>query len=262
MKAGIFRNSAAIRTIPSMNTWEEKFVRFMAERWVFQGTDPHEFRPRVFVIGMGEDFISPLLQKHKHFGAFYTGYLAGRLVGYMRVPPGTVILEGLMRALQFTRVDTVIGLGTCGALQPDIELGDVVVAESAFAGDGLSSHYGFESGSIVPADEALAESVGQHLRRRGLPVFSGRIITNGAAFRETDEEIEKWQQEGMLGIELETSCLYALAKYQNLKAAAVHFVTDSPVRRETSAMVLKGEKRHRMISAMVDFIGSTYLAQS
>jgi len=45
-----------------MTTWEEKFVRFMAERWVFQGTDPHDFTPRVFLMGMGEDFISPMLQ--------------------------------------------------------------------------------------------------------------------------------------------------------------------------------------------------------
>ena len=107
------------------------------------------------------------------------------------MPPGTVILEGIMRSLQFTRVDTVIGLGTCGALQPEIDCGDVIVAESAKAGDGLSEHYGFEYNQMMPADEDLSASLSDFLSRRGLPVHSGPIVTTGAAFRETEELIEE-----------------------------------------------------------------------
>lgn len=243
-----------------MTTWEEKFVRYMAERWVFQGTDPHDFQPRVFLIGMGEDFISPLLDNHKHYGALYTGYLAGRLVGYMRTPPGTVILEGIMRAMQFTRVNTVIGLGTCGALQPDIDLGDIVLASSARAGDGLSPHYGFETGSMVAADDGLTASLTDFLKRRALPVHAGPIVTTGAAFRETDAMIDDWSREGLLGVELETSCLFALARFMGLKAAAAHLVTDSPIRRETSPGVLDSKKRRDFVAGIIDFLGSPEIA--
>lgn len=242
-----------------MTTWEEKFVRFVAERWVFQGSDPHDYTPRVLLLSFGEDFISPLLERHEHFGVLYAGDLGGRRVGYIKVPPGTVILEGIMRSLAFTRVDTVIGLGTCGALQTGIECGDVIIADSAKAGDALSSHYGFEYNQAVPADEALTGSLAGFSQRRGLPVHTGPIVTTGAAFRETDEQIESWSQEGYLGVELEASALFALANWMDIRATIALMVTDSPVRRETSE-ALRGPKRKAFIQALVDYIGSPELA--
>ena len=241
-----------------MTTWEEKFIRFMAERWVFVGTDPRDFKPQVLFIAYGEDFLSPLLKGHKHHGSLYTGEIAGREIGYMRVPPGTVILEGVIRSLKFTRVDTVIGLGTCGALQPEIDCGDVVVAESARAGDCLSMHYGFEHGDVIPADAGLTATVASSLARRGLPVHKGPIVTTGAVFRETEELIRSWNRDGLLGVELEASSQFALTEYMGLRSALALLVTDSPVRNQVSD-VLGGSKREAFVRGIADLIGSPEL---
>ena len=241
-----------------MTTWEEKFVRFVAERWVFQGADPHDYTPRTLLLAFGEDFISPLLERHRHFGALYTGELGGRYIGYMKVPPGTVILEGVMRALKFTRVDKVIGLGTCGALQREIDCGDIIMADSARAGDCLSLHYGFEYNQMIPADAGLTASLADFFVRRGLPVHSGPIITTGAVLRETDEIIEGWERDGFLGVELEASALFALAQWMSIKATIALLVTDSPVRRETSE-ALRGEKRQAFVQGIIDYIASPEL---
>ena len=235
--------------------WEQKFVRFVAERWVFQGTDPHDFTPRTVLLAFGEDFLSPLLERHQHFGSLYTGYIGDRLIGYMRVPPGTVILEGVMRSLTFTRADTVIGLGTCGALQPQINCGDIVVPESALAGDCLSAHYGFEHGQEIPASAGLSTSLSAFFGRRGMPVHSGPIVTTGAAFRETDEMIGAWQEEGYLGVELEASSFFALAGFQHMQSAMALLVTDSPVRNETSEAI-RGPQRRTFVDALTKFIAS------
>lgn len=238
-----------------MTAWEEKFVRFVAERWVFQGSDPHDYTPRVLLLSFGEDFISPLLEKHEHFGALYAGDLGGHRIGYIKVPPGTVILEGIMRSLAFTRVDTVIGLGTCGALQPEIECGDVIIADSAKAGDALSRHYGFEYDQQIPADPVVTGSLSGFFQRRGLPVYTGPIITTGAAFRETEEQIDSWNQEGYLGVELEASALFALADWMKIRSSIALLVTDSPIRREISG-VLRGDKREAFVRGIVDYISS------
>jgi purine-nucleoside phosphorylase len=238
-----------------MTAWEDKFVRFVAERWVFQGTDPHDYTPRTLFVAFGEDFLSPLLQRHEHFGALYTGILGGKRIGYMKVPPGTVILEGIMRALQFTRVNTVIGLGTCGALQREIECGDVVVADAAKAGDCLSLHYGFDYNQVVPADAALSASLAGSLGRNNLTVHSGPIVTTGSVLRETEELIDSWNRDGFLGVELEASALFALADWMNIRSSIALLVTDSPVRRETSG-VLRGDKREAFVRGIIDYIGS------
>jgi len=241
-----------------MTTWEEKFVRFVTERWVFQGTDPHDFTPRLLLLAFGEDFISPLLERHEHFGALYSGYLGSRQVGYIRVPPGTVILEGIMRSMAFTRVDSVIGIGTCGALQREIDCGDIIVADSAQAGDCLSMHYGFEYGDRISADDGLTNALAGFMERRGFPVHAGPIVTTGAAFRETEELIDSWNRDGFLGVELEASSMFALGKYMDIKAAMALIVTDSPVRMETSE-VLQGKKRESFIRGLIDFIDSPEL---
>ena len=238
-----------------MATWEDKFLRFVAERWVFKGTDPHDFKPRIVLMGFGEDFISPLLKRHEHFGALYTGYLGERFIGYMRVPPGTVILEGVVRSLALTRVDTIIGLGTCGALQEDIQCGDIIVADGARSGDALSPLYGFERGEVIPADAGLSEALAGYLRRRGLPAHRGPIVTTGAIFRETGELIASWNQAGFLGVELEASGLFALANFLGMKATMGLLVTDSPIRMETSEM-LHSPKRKAFIDGVTGFIGS------
>ena len=236
-------------------TWEQKFVRFVTEHWVFQGTDPHDFTPRTLLLGCGEDFLSPRLERHEHFGALYTGLLGGQLVGWMRVPPGTVILEGVMRALEFTRVDHVIGLGTCGALQREIACGDIIVADSAKAGDCMSLHYGFDYNQVIPAGKGLTASLSDFLARRGLTVHVGPIVTTGAVMRETEEVIDEWNRDGYLGVELEASALFALANWMGIKSTMALLVTDSPVRRETSSE-LHGRKREAFVHGIIDYIGS------
>lgn len=238
-----------------MTTWEEKFIRFVAERWVFQGSDPHRFRPRLLLIAFGEDFLSGHLERHEHFGTFYSGYIGDRLIGYVRVPPGTVILEGVMRSLVFTRVSAVIGLGTCGALQPEIECGDIVVADAAKAGDALSSHYGFEPGQMIPADAPLAGALSGFLERGGLPVHGGPVVTTGAVFRETDELIASWNESGFLGVELEAASLFALGKFLDIRTAIALMVTDSPVRGETSN-VLQGQGKQAFVNGIKDLLRS------
>lgn len=238
-----------------MTNWESKFLRHAVERWVFQGSDPHDFTPRAMVIALGEDFLSPMLDKHSHFGVFYTGYIGNSFIGYIRVPPGSVILEGVMRSLEFTRVETVIGMGSCGALQEDIECGDIVIAESSQAGDCLSRHYGFNDGDKIPADPGLTNSMTGFLGNRGLRVHQGPIVTTGAVFRETDELISSWSREGLLGVELEAASQFALAHYMGLKSAMALLVTDSPIRNQVSD-TLRGAVRQRFVKGVMDFIAS------
>lgn len=236
-----------------MTTWEEKFIRFMAERWVFMDSDPHDFKPRVLFLAYGEDFLSPLLAKHRHFGALYSGYLGGRLVGYMRVPPGTVILEGIMRSLMFTRVETVIGLGTCGALQPEIDCGDIIVGDSSQAGDCLSMHYGYEYLDVIDADTELSNSLARSLKGKNLAVYDGPIVTTGAVFRETRDLVTSWSDAGFLGVELEASSQFAVANYMGLKSTIALMVTDSPIRNQLCDN-LRGAERDAFVNGIIDFI--------
>lgn len=242
-----------------MTTWEQKFIRFVAERWVFQGADPHDFTPRTLLLALGEDFLSPRLEQHEHFGALYSGMLGGRRVGYMRIPPGTVILEGVMRSLVYTRVENVIGIGSCGALQPEIACGDIVVSGSSQAGECLSPQYGFPQGEMVEGDAGLTGAMAGFMRGRGLPVHVGPIITTGAAFRETDEMIANWSEQGFLGVELEASALFSLGNFLGLKTAIALLVTDSPLRKETSN-VLRGPQREVFINGFVDFLASSKMS--
>ncbi|RJQ44228.1 MAG: hypothetical protein C4534_06615 [Gaiellales bacterium] len=239
-----------------MTTWEQKFVRFVAERWVFQGSDPHDFTPRVLLLALGEDFISSRLDRHEHHGSLYSGYIDGVKIGYMRVPPGTVILEAVMRSLAYTRIDTVIGIGSCGALQPEIECGDIIVAGASLAGECLSPHYGAPHGEQVQGDAALTDNLASFMRGRELPVHQGPVVTTGAAFRETDEAIAAWGVEGYLGVELEASALFSLGNFLGVRTTLALLVTDSPVRGEISSVLRGSRQREAFVSGIAGFVNS------
>lgn len=240
----------------NMSAWEDKFIRYIAERWVFQGSDPHDFTPRVMILALGEDFISPRLEQHEHHGAFYSGFLNGSRVGYMRMPPGTAILEAVMRSLALTRVETVVGLGTCGALQTDIDCGDIIITGESLAGECLSSHYGTPTGERAAGDPELTANMARFFRGRGLPVHEGPVVTTAAAFRERDESIAAWSEEGYLGVELEASALFSLAGYVGVRATMALLVTDNPARREISDVLRGSRQRRDYVDGIIDFVGS------
>jgi uridine phosphorylase len=142
----------------------------------------------------------------------------GRLttvVGSIGAPATVGALEGAI-ALGARQV---LFFGICGSLQPDLKIGDIVVAESAIREEGTSFHY-------LPAD-VPARASRRLLDATDLP--RGVIWTTDAPYRETRTKVSRLASEGVLGVEMEVSAVYALAQYRGIDALALLVISDQLV---------------------------------
>jgi uridine phosphorylase len=120
-------------------------------------------------------------------------------------------------------VRTLVRIGTCGALIPDLELGRLVSAEHALARDGTSRALG--AGESLAADAGLAAA----LRDAGaLPVTA--VTTD--LFYDGGAHLDEWLDAGAQVVEMEAATLLAVAARRGVRAAVLLGVTDQLASRE------------------------------
>ncbi len=117
-------------------------------------------------------------------------------------------------------VETFIRVGTTGALQSDIEIGDTVVATGAAKDEGTTKRYENAEIPAVPDYEVLTALVGAS-ESRSAPVHIGPIATDDAYYAETDAHVEAWSEAGLLCVEMEAAAIFSLARRKGLAAGAI-----------------------------------------
>lgn len=115
---------------------------------------------------------------------------------------------------------TFLRVGTTGALQPDIEVGDVVVATGAAKEEGTTRRYESVEYPAVPTFETVQALV-EAAEARGEAVHRGPVVTDDAYYAETESRVADWQAAGLLAVEMEAAALFTLARRKGLQAGAL-----------------------------------------
>ncbi len=135
---------------------------------------------------------------------------------------------------------TLLRVGTCGALDPSLALGDLLVASEALAADGTSRALG--AGDRVAADPELLRRLVDAAGPDGAhgPIVTSDLFYDGPAGAE-----EGWRAQGALAVEMETATLFALAARRGLRAGCALIVSDTvlPTRRRIDAEALHDAER-------------------
>jgi uridine phosphorylase len=139
---------------------------------------------------------------------------------------GSPIVAELAEELAVMGLKKMVLMTWGGALQPDLQPGDIVVCNQAIRDDGTSHHY-LPPGKCVDADAALVESLSTAIRSRGGTPTTGATWTTDAPYRETRAEIEQYQKEGVKVVEMESSGLFTIGQARGVPAASVVVVMDS-----------------------------------
>ena len=131
-------------------------------------------------------------------------------------PSAAIAVEELSRV----GVDTFLRCGTCGALQSDIEIGDMVVATGAAKEEGTSKRYESAVYPAVPSYDALSELV-DAAERHDEDVHVGPIVSDDAFYNESDDFVDDWEDANLLAIEMEAATVFSLARRKGLRAGAI-----------------------------------------
>ncbi|MBU7593164.1 purine-nucleoside phosphorylase [Metabacillus halosaccharovorans] len=156
----------------------------------------------------------------------FTGTYKGERISVqgtgMGVPSISIYINELMNSYG---VQQLIRVGTCGAIQKDVKVRDVILAMSAST-DSQMNRLTFGGVDYAPtANFDLLKKAYDAGLEKGLNLKVGNVFTADMFYNDNAEH-EKWAQYGILAIEMESAALYTLASKYNRKALSVLTVSD------------------------------------
>ncbi len=117
-------------------------------------------------------------------------------------------------------------LSLAGTLQGDMAPGSIVIADRALRDEGTSYHY-LPPARDVPASPRLVVRLANALEQRGLNARMGAVWSTDAPYRETRQEADAFQREGVVAVDMESAGMFAAAQVRGCEAASVFVIGDS-----------------------------------
>ncbi|MCV2882649.1 purine-nucleoside phosphorylase [Actibacterium sp. XHP0104] len=157
----------------------------------------------------------------------YTGTWRGHSVTIhgsgMGMPSLSIYANELIRDFG---AQTLIRIGSCGAMQPQVGLRDVILAQTA-SSISTPSRGIFRELNFAPcADFALLSAAHKAAQDKGVTTHVGGIYSSDVFYDERPDLNEQLTRHGVLAVEMEAAELYNLAARHNRRALAVLTVSD------------------------------------
>ncbi len=123
--------------------------------------------------------------------------------------------------LRRTGVEAMIRIGSCGAMQEGIGLGDLILVSGAVRDDGASRAYVDLRYPAVPDTELMLACL-ESARENGFPYHVGLAHSHESFYiDDNDAQKEYWSARGVLGADMETAALFTIGRLRGIRTASV-----------------------------------------
>ncbi|MDR9485058.1 MULTISPECIES: purine-nucleoside phosphorylase [Sediminimonas] len=151
---------------------------------------------------------------------------------------------------------TLIRVGTCGAVQPHLGLGEIILAMTASSrsspSDGIFGQLRF----APCADWGLLQSAARACDVKGVSPHIGGIFSSDAFYDERPDMIETLARHGVLAVEMEAAELYQVAARHGARALAVLTVSDN----RNAGLEMPPKQREQSLGDMLEIALHSSLA--
>src|SRR5438270_6926598 len=176
---------------------------------------------------IAERYLDDAVERNRERGMLgYTGTYNGRPVSVqatgMGCPSAAIVVEELVQL----GVKRLMRVGTCGGLQSDLELGDLIVAVSAVPADGTARHYVGGEAHVPTADWELVHGSVHAAKELEQPLRVGAIASSDTFYDPDPERHKRWSARGVLAVEMEAAVLFTLGALRGVQAGCLLTVSD------------------------------------
>jgi purine-nucleoside phosphorylase len=179
----------------------------------------------------------------------FTGTYRDRRVSVMGhgmgMPSISIYATELVR---FFGVKTVIRVGSCGALAPDVKLRDVIIASAAGTDSKVNRMRLLGHDLPAVADFALVRRAVEAAEKLGRPVRVGPVFSSDLFYHPQEGLWDALEKYGLLGVEMEVAALYPIAAEFHARALGILTVSDH-IRQGTH---LSADERQSTFDAMIE----------
>jgi len=132
-------------------------------------------------------------------------------------------------------IKNIIRIGTCGALDEKIKVGDLIIVDKVLRGDGVTPYY-VDNNFQTVSDKKLSDTLYEVAKGMGLNIHRGTTWTTDALLRETREIVEAKRKEGAIAVDMVSSTMLTIAQTYKLAAASILAVSDNVITGEMGFM--------------------------
>jgi uridine phosphorylase len=162
-----------------------------------------------------------------------------------------------------------IRIGSAGALQPSLRLGDLVIAEGAVRDEGTTLAYQPLSVPAIPSPEVY-QALLYAARQREFPYSSGLVRSHDSFYRDDEESVSRqWHRRGVLAAEMETAALLIVGRLRGVRTGSILNVvveygedTEVGIRSLVQAEERRKEGEAREILVALDALHQLHIAET
>ncbi len=179
---------------------------------------------------MAEKYLdNPVLYNNVRGMLGYTGTYNGKRVSIqghgMGIPSIGIYTYELFN---FYEVDTIIRVGSAGAIDDDLNIGDIVMGMGACTNSNYANQYNL-CGTYAPiADFELLRRAADEAQKRGYRYKVGNLYSSDTFYDDDQTALRQWQKMGVLAVEMEAPALYMNAARAGKKALCICTISDCP----------------------------------
>ncbi len=138
-------------------------------------------------------------------------------------------------------VKKIILIGSCGTLRNNSN--PIIVVNKSISEEGVSNWYNKEKIPVKSTENLFKKSI-NFFTSNNIGFDVGKVVTINHMLMENKDDINRWYGNENLGVELETSVVYNVAKYFNMERIALLRQSDS-LRGNKNKINIENKKNHR-----------------
>lgn len=150
--------------------------------------------------------------------------------------------------IHFYGVKNLIRIGSCGSLQEDVKIRDVIIGMGACTNSNYASQYNLPGTYAPIASYELLSKAVKVAAEKEIDVKVGNILSSDIFYDADADSWKKWAKMGVMGVEMEAAALYMNAAYAGVNALCILTVSDSLVTHE----VTTAEERQNTFTKMME----------
>lgn len=198
---------------------------------------------------MAENYLDNPVQFNAVRGMLgFTGTYKGKRVSIMGHGMGIPSIGIYTYELyNFYGVKTIVRIGSAGAYNKDLKIGDLVLAMGACTDSNYAAQYDLP-GTFAPiADYGLLKKAVEACEKFGYRYMVGNVLSSDVFYSDNPQG-DKWMKMGVLAVEMEAAALYMNAARSGNKAMALFTVSDHIITGEATT----SEERQKTFTKMMD----------
>lgn len=183
----------------------------------------------------------------------YTGNYNGKSISVMGTGMGMPSIGIYSHELiNVYGVKNLIRIGSCGALQENMNLYDIVLGMGASTNSNFAHQFELPGTFSSIASWTLLEKAKKSADKLNLNIHIGNILSSDTFYNDNSQETLKWQKMGILAVEMEAAALYMNAARYKANALCILTVSDSIVTSEATTAKERENSFENMIKIALE----------